>query len=161
MSGPRMEAGWCALAKLTKLWLSLLIALVLAQTAASLLMPRGDGLTIASDLIQGGLLLVATAAFLANTSRLRCATLHIRLFWILMSVGMIFWLTYQGMWNYFEVFKRQDVPNPFLGDVVLFLHLVPMIAALAVLPFLPGDALKIAAAAGLAAGVQRLRRRSA
>jgi len=59
-------------------------------------MPRGDALTIASDLIQGGLLLVATAAFLANTSRLRCATLHIRLFWILMSVGMIFWLTYQG-----------------------------------------------------------------
>ena len=136
MSGPRMEAGWCDLAKLTKLWLSLLIALVLAQTAASLLMPRGDALTIASDLIQGGLLLVATAAFLANTSRLRCATLHIRLFWILMSVGMIFWLTYQGMWNYFEVFKRQDVPNPFLGDVVLFLHLVPMIAALAVLPHL-------------------------
>lgn len=34
-------------------------------------------------------------------------------------------------------------------------------AALAVLPFLPGDALKIAAAAGLAAGFQRLRRRSA
>jgi len=28
------------------------------------------------------------------------------------------------------------VPNPFLGDVVLFLHLVPMIAALAVLPHL-------------------------
>ena len=124
------------MAALTKLWVSLLVALVLAQTAASLLMPRGAALTIASDLIQGALLLAATAAFLANTSRARCATLHIRLFWILMSVGMIFWLTYQGMWNYFEVFKRQDVPNPFLGDVVLFLHLVPMIAALAVLPHL-------------------------
>jgi nitrogen-specific signal transduction histidine kinase len=128
-----------SLAKLTKLWVSLLIALVLAQTAASLFMPRGDALTIASDLIQASLLLVATAAFLANTSRTRCATLHIRLFWILMTVGMIFWLTYQGMWNYFEVFKRQDVPNPFLGDVVLFLHLVPMIAALAVLPHLRED----------------------
>ncbi len=124
------------MAALTKLWVSLLVALVLAQTAASLLMPRGAALTIASDLIQGALLLVVTTAFLANTSRARCATLHIRLFWILMSVGMIFWLTYQGMWNYFEVFKRQDVPNPFLGDVVLFLHLVPMIAALAVLPHL-------------------------
>ena len=56
-----------------------------------------------------------------------------------MSAGMLFWLTYQGMWNYFEVFKRQDVPNPFLGDVVLFLHLVPMIAALAVLPHLRED----------------------
>src|SRR5208282_160235 len=31
------------------------------------------------------------------------------------------------------------VPDPFLGDVVLFLHLVPMIAALAVLPHLRED----------------------
>ncbi len=120
----------------TKIWVTLLIALVLAQMAASLLMSRGTALTIASDLIQGTLLLVATAAFLPNTSRSRCPTLHIRLFWILMSVGMLFWLIYQGMWNYFEVVKRVDVPNPFLGDVVLFLHLVPMIAALAVLPHL-------------------------
>jgi len=127
------------LAALTKLWISLLVALVLAQTAASLLMPRGAALTIASDLIQGTLLLVATAAFLPNISRARCPTFHIRLFWILMSAGMLFWLTYQGMWNYFEVLKRQEVPDPFLGDVVLFLHLVPMIAALAVLPHLRED----------------------
>ena len=127
------------MAALTKLWVSLLIALVLAQTAASLLMSRGRALTVASDLIGGSLLLVATAAFLPNTLRRRCPTLHMRLFWILMSVGMLFWLTYQGMWNYFEVFKHQDVPDPFLGDVVLFLHLVPMIAALAVLPHLRDD----------------------
>ena len=123
----------------TKLWVSLLIALVLAQTAASVFMPRSDALTIASDLIQGTLLLVVTAAFLPNISRSRCSTAHARLFWTLMSVGMLFWLTYQGMWNYFEVYKRQDVPDPFLGDIVLFLHLVPMIAALAVLPHLHED----------------------
>jgi len=127
------------LAARTKVWVSSLIALVVAQTAASLLMSRGEALTIASDLIQGCLLLVATAAFLPNISRSRCPTFHIRLFWILMSLGMLFWLTYQGMWNYFEVFKHQDVPDPFSGDVVLFLHLVPMIAALAVLPHLRED----------------------
>jgi biotin transporter BioY len=33
-----------------------------------------------------------------------------------------------------------------------------MAVSLAVLPFLPGDALKIAAAAALAVGLQRLRR---
>src|SRR5258708_38155790 len=115
------------------------MALVLAQTAASLLMSRGSALTIASDLIQGSLLAVATAAFLPNTSRSRSTTFHIRLFWILMSVGMLFWLTYQGMWNYFEVLKRQDVPNPFLGDVVLCRHLAPVIASLAVLPHLRED----------------------
>src|SRR4029077_18653260 len=71
--------------------------------------------------------------------RSRSPTLHIRLFWILMSVGMTFWLAYQGMWNYFSVLKRQDVPNPFSADVVLFLPLVPMIAALSVLPHLRED----------------------
>jgi signal transduction histidine kinase len=125
-----------ALGARTKVWVSLLTALVVAQTGASLVMPRGDALTIASDLIQGSLLLVATGAFLTNVSRSRGGTPQTRLFWILMSVGMLFWLTYQGMWNYFEVIKRQDVPDPFLGDIVLFLHLVPMIAALAVLPHL-------------------------
>src|SRR5271157_3648685 len=103
-------------------------------------MPRGYALTAANDLIQGALLLVATAVFLLNTERARCPTLHIRLFWILMSAGTILWLTYHGIsWIYFEVIKRQEVPDPFLGDVVLFLHLVPMIAALAVLPHLRED----------------------
>lgn len=128
-----------ALAARTKIWVILLVGLVFAQIAASLFMGRGGALTIASDLIQGSLLLVATAAYLPNTSRLRCPSFQVRLFWILMSTGMIFWLTYQGMWNYFEVLKREDVPNPFAGDSVLFLHLVPMIAALAVLPHLRED----------------------
>ena len=122
-----------------KIWPLLLIALPLAQVAASLFMQRGTALTIVSDLVYGLLLLVATAAFLPNIARSRSTTFHTRLFWILMSAGMIFWLTYQGMWNYFEVIKRQDVPDPFLGDIVLFLHLVPMIAALAVLPHLRED----------------------
>lgn len=126
-------------ARRNQFWILLLISLTLAQVAASLLMHRGTALVIASDLIQGTLLLIATAAFLLQTARARSATFHTRLFWILMSTGMVFWLTYQGMWNYFEVIKRQDVPDPFLGDVVLFLHLVPMIAALAVLPHLRED----------------------
>jgi signal transduction histidine kinase len=122
-----------------KIWISVLIALVLAQVAASLLLPRGEALTVASDLIYGALLLVATAAFLPNISATRCASFQVRLFWILMSLGMVFWLSYQGMWNYFEVIRREEVPDPFLGDIVLFLHLVPMIAALAVLPHLRED----------------------
>ena len=96
-------------------------------------------MTIGSDLIQGALLVIGTAAYLPRTKRAQSSTFHTRLFWILMTTGMTFWLTYQGMWSYFEVIKRQDVPDPFLGDVVLFLHLVPMIAALAVLPHLRED----------------------
>ncbi len=120
-------------------FLVVLGALTAAQLAASLFMRRGEALTIASDLIQGILLLLATAAFLPKTFRVNCVTTHARIFWILMSGGMILWLAYQAMWNYFEVIRRIDVPDPFAGDVVLFLHLVPMIAALGVLPHLRGD----------------------
>lgn len=119
--------------------IALLVSLAAAQVAASLLMRRGAALTIASDMIQGVLLLAATATFLPNTTRARSANFHTRLFWILMSAGMVLWVSYQAMWNYFEVVLRQDVPDPFLGDIVLFLHLVPMIAALAVLPHLQAD----------------------
>jgi signal transduction histidine kinase len=117
-----------------KLWIVLLASLVLGQTAVSLVVPRGDTLAIASDLIQGALLLLATAAFVPNVFRSHWPSRRTRLFWILMSAGMLLWLVYQAMWNYFEVVRRVDVPNPFVGDVVLFLHLVPMIAALAVRP---------------------------
>ena len=127
-----------SLSRRLQFWI-VLVALTTAQLAASLFMRRGEALTIASDLIQGMLLLLATAAFLPKTIRANCVTTHARIFWILMSGGMIFWLAYQAMWNYFEVIKRIDVPDPFAGDVVLFLHLVPMIAALGVLPHLRGD----------------------
>lgn len=121
-----------------QLWIAL-VALTAAQLAASLFMPRGTALTISSDLIQGLLLLVATLAFIPKAIPSHSTTSHARLFWTLMSVGMVFWLTYQAMWTYFEVIKRIEVPDPFAGDVVLFLHLVPMIAALGVLPHLRGD----------------------
>lgn len=116
-----------------KIWTLVLLALVSAQLLISVLMQRGTTLTICSDLFQGTLLLLATAAFLPNIFRTLAGS-RSRLFWILMSTGMFLWLAYQGMWNYFEVVLRRDVPTIFAGDVVLFLHLVPMIAALALRP---------------------------
>jgi nitrogen-specific signal transduction histidine kinase len=134
-----MKAGALCLQRRDKLWIVLLAVLVLAQATASLVIPPGDALIILSDWIQATLLLIATAAFLPNTFAARSPNRRTRAFWILMFSGMCFWLFYQGMWNYFEVFKRQDVPNPFAGDVVLFLHLVPMMAGLALLPHLQED----------------------
>ena len=55
-----------------------------------------------------------------------------------MALGCGMWLCTQILWTYFEVFLRQEVPNPFVGDVVLFLHVVPMMAALVVQPHFSG-----------------------
>src|SRR5207244_12058902 len=100
---------------------------VFVQAAASLSLRSGFALTAASDLIQSALLLAGTLAFLTNALATRGRT---RLFWLLMSLGLAFWFAYQTLlWTYFEVFLRQDVPDVFWGDVILFLHFVPMMAA--------------------------------
>ena len=122
-----------------KAWIVLLALLVSVQATVSLRMAQGQTLTIVNDLVQSTLLLVATAAFLPNCLDSRHTTGRTRAFWILMTGGMVFWLIYQAMWDYFEIIQGREVPNPFSGDVILFLHLVPMIAALALLPHLAED----------------------
>jgi diguanylate cyclase (GGDEF)-like protein len=99
----------------------------------SLLAPRSTGLTAFGDLTQFALLLCATLAILSN---IRTSYKRAQLFWALMSVGCGMWLCTHVLWTYFEVYLRQDTPNPFVGDVVLFLHVVPMMAALVVQPHL-------------------------
>jgi hypothetical protein len=59
---------------------------------------------------------------------------RVRVFWWLMVAGIGSWFLYQLSWNYFELYRHQEVPELFVGDIVLFLHLVPMIAALAMQP---------------------------
>jgi len=53
---------------------------------------------------------------------------------MLMCLGFTSWLTYQFLWTYIEVIQRADVPSLFTGDIILFLHIVPMMAALALQP---------------------------
>ena len=102
----------------------------------SLFVPRGFALTAAGDILQNVVLLCATFAVLSNV---RTATPKARLFWALMGLGLVMWLTAQVMWTYIEVYLRHEVPNPFVGDVILFLHIVPMMAAVALQPHLKRD----------------------
>ncbi len=120
----------------SKVWIGGVAGLVLVQTLSSLLLRPSVGLIVLSDLTQGALLLSGTLAFLPNVLATRG---RIRLFWILSLLGMAFWFTYQLLWIYFEVYLQKDVPNPFVGDVILFLHIVPMIAALALQPHMEQD----------------------
>jgi signal transduction histidine kinase len=120
----------------SKLWILAACALVVAQATASLVLRQGFTLTAFSDITQFVLLLSGTLALLPNALVARGRT---RLFWALMTLGVAFWLVYQLLWMYFEIYLRQDVPNPFAGDVVLFLHIVPMMAAAALQPHIEPD----------------------
>jgi signal transduction histidine kinase len=101
-----------------------------------MLLRPGFALSALSDVAQLILLLSGTILLLPGVLATRG---RIRVFWALMMLGTAFWASYQILWTYFEVWQRSEVPNPFAGDVVIFLHIVPMIAALALQPHVQQD----------------------
>jgi signal transduction histidine kinase len=119
------------LSERSKLWILAAGCFVFAQACASILIAPGFALTVFSDVTQCILLLTGTAALLPNITRNQGRA---RVFWGLMTLGIVFWLAYQLLWSYIEVVLRQEVPEPFVGDIVIFLHFVPMMAALALQP---------------------------
>jgi signal transduction histidine kinase len=79
-------------------------------------------------------LLVITAAFIVSARNAFDSRGHTRLFWSLMTAGMAMWCFNQACWVWFEVVVRRPLPDPFGGDVVLFLHVVPIMAAVSIRP---------------------------
>jgi signal transduction histidine kinase len=102
----------------------------------AIVLPQSFLLTAFSDVVQCLLLLFGTLAFIPQATQSRG---RIRLFWTLMTTGMAFWLFYQLYWTYLEVVLGQEVPDLFNGDIVLFLHLAPMMAAVALRPQIRQD----------------------
>jgi diguanylate cyclase (GGDEF)-like protein len=117
--------------KLERRWTFVSGALVLAYLGCAVFAAPGYRLTAFGDLAQCALLLGVTASFALNLQARRRKS---RLFWSMMTLGGGMWLASQLVWTWYEVFLRKEAPNPFAGDVVLFLHLVPMIGALALQP---------------------------
>jgi signal transduction histidine kinase len=125
------------MSKRSKIWASVLLCLVLVQTVASVCL-RTPGFVLAalSDVVQCALLFCAALSCLPHIFK---TTRRVRLFWFLMGLGLTSWLVYQSLWTYIEVVQRKEVPNLFAGDAILFLHFVPMMAALALQPNLEQD----------------------
>jgi signal transduction histidine kinase len=128
------EAPKSALGRLPSTTWALLAAWVLlvgGYTLISLTVPNGRGLTAFADIAQAAAALFACAGLLMNAF---CPQQRTRAFWLLLALGCGAWFAAQIAWTYFEVVLHESVPNPFLGDVVLFLHPVPMMVALALKP---------------------------
>jgi signal transduction histidine kinase len=79
-------------------------------------------------------LLVLLAAFAFSARNALDSRGHTRLFWGLMATGMAMWSFNQAAWAWFEVITHQPLPEVFFGDIVLFLHIVPIMAAVAIRP---------------------------
>ena len=122
--------------KYYKIWSAGVVACVFALAAASVLLHQSFGLTALSDVVQALLLFSATISLIPHAIRARG---RLRLFWTLITLGIGLWFCYQLLWIYFEVLLRTDVPDLCAGDMVLFLHIVPLMAALALRPHAPQD----------------------
>jgi signal transduction histidine kinase len=116
------------------------VVLVGGYFVASVTLQNSQGLTAFGDIAQCAAALFACAGLFLNSFSTQKRT---RVFWILLGLGCTAWLAGQSVWTYFEVVLRKDVPNPFIGDVILFLHPVPMIGALALKPHDKRDDLNV------------------
>lgn len=99
--------------------------------AGSMVLHHGRPLTEFGDIAQCVVVLFANAGLLLNASS---PDWRRNAFWMLMGLGCVLWLAGQLLWTYFEVLQHTAVPNPFLGDVVFFLHTIPLLGALALRP---------------------------
>jgi hypothetical protein len=124
-------SGERLLHKRSKVWLAGVAAIMGAAILAAALLSRSFVLTAFSDLTQSLLLLSGAAAFVPLALR---AQGRLRFFWSLIVLGLTLWLGYQLFWTYNEVILRRDVPDFCTWDVILFLHMVPLMAALGIRP---------------------------
>ena len=108
-----------------------IVGLILIYAGVSISLRNGFGLLAFGDISQFLLLFTAFVLMLRNAVSTRG---QIRLFLGLLSLGCLLWATNLALWSLYEVILRQPLPDPFAGDVILFIHVVPFIAAVALRP---------------------------
>jgi signal transduction histidine kinase len=107
------------------------VALLLAFALAPAVFPNPFFRVAMGDVVP---LLVITAAFILSAKNAYDSRGHTRLFWSLVTAGMAMWCFNQSCWVWFEVIIRKPLPDPFQGDIILFMHVVPIMAAVAIRP---------------------------
>jgi signal transduction histidine kinase len=109
-------------------WFLLAAAVTAVFAIVSLTVHKSFPLAVFADLAVLVVMLAAAAITLHNSI---VRPLQERSFWALMSIGFTLWATNQAGWTVWETLLRRPIPDPFFFDIVLFFHLIPMIAAVA------------------------------
>ncbi|MFZ0803793.1 MAG: HAMP domain-containing sensor histidine kinase [Terriglobales bacterium] len=122
------------------IWVVFTAGLILSYVLAASSSPHSHALTAFGDITQ--FLLVAFASILMAWNAVSSRG-HARGFWLLMAAGCFLWAASLGAWTFFEVVRRREVPEPFFGDVILFIHIVPFMAAVALRPHRPQEEKKL------------------
>ena len=128
-----LKTGGTDLRNYLKVWAAFVAFCALVQIAASLLIPRSLLLTLITDVIAFILVLSAFFVFSLNVS---ASPRQTQLFWMLLATCWGARIVGQAMWMYFDLVLRKELPNPFIGDILVFLSNVPVLAALLLQPHL-------------------------
>ncbi len=107
-------------------WFVAAAAITLAFMGVSLTARPSSGLTGFADIF--GLLIMALAAAIALANAFSKPGMQ-RSFWALLALGFSLWCFNQAAWAICETVLHRPVPDPYFADIILFFHLVPMIAA--------------------------------
>src|SRR5271165_261947 len=112
------------------------LALLVVYGVAPLVIPYPFFRTAMGDLVPAVILAATIVLTVRNALESRG---HTRLFWGLITSGMMMWWVNHAGWVWFEVLARKPIPDPFFGDAFLFLHIVPIMAAVAIRPHRAGE----------------------
>jgi hypothetical protein len=112
-------------------WPTVLIGIVVIKAVLSLAVKPGSFLVSYSGISYFVLLLVATSFAIRNGIQ---NTLGSRPFWIFLALAYGLWSLDQWIYIYYNFGLHVDVPDNSIADPVLFLHIVPFMAAVAMLP---------------------------
>jgi signal transduction histidine kinase len=95
------------------------------------LVPAGAARTATANIILCLMPLLVNGALLINAVT---PDWRKKAFWMLLALGCSLWMVGQTIWTYVEVYQHRHVSYLFNGDIVFFLHAVPLIAALTLQP---------------------------
>ena len=101
------------------------------------LVPAGAARTATANILLCLMPLLVNGALLINAVT---PDWRKKAFWMLLAFGCSLWMAGQTIWTYVEVYQHRRVLFIYFnGDIVFFLHAVPMIAALTLQPHKRSD----------------------
>jgi signal transduction histidine kinase len=112
-------------------WVTALVALVAVQVLSSGTL-KGATLAAVADVLQFAIMIVMVVGTAINIAPNHGRA---REFWSLMTLSAAMWATDYGTWVYYEVFRGISPPVSRFGDILLVLHVVPILMAFAIFPY--------------------------
>lgn len=107
------------------------LGIFVASLLAALLFPKGLALAAFGNTVQVGLIAAVTLISFRNFLRTRA---RMRIFWLLIFTGSLLWTVSNSIWAIYELWLARPVPDVAVVDILLFVKVVPLTAAIAIAP---------------------------